>query len=327
MSDHARRDKRYPSMHLLLVQCDTWSEFAELYATDVSQGGMFIATDDPPPILSEIGVTLKLPEGHEIGFKANVVHVIDAQLAQRENRAPGVGVHFVELDPVRKLQIQQLVEFARSQGTAEVPTASYASRMFEVSTSLPPSKVLDALPLADPLAAGPVVSGRPLVAPPAQPEVRQSKRATPAPRPAEQVEGGESRRTRRTASGSLAKSGDEIAPAQEGAQAADPPKPTDPAQVKLGMTHIAHKQFAQAIKTFEAILRDSPGDRQVLHWMHIAHARLRLKSKDEAGAAEHYQKALEALEDNHEARKFVRQYSTKKRLNSIPFGRYFVKKD
>ena len=56
MSEHGRQSKRHPSNHPLLVQCESWAEFAELYATDVSQGGMFIATDEPPPILSEIGI-------------------------------------------------------------------------------------------------------------------------------------------------------------------------------------------------------------------------------------------------------------------------------
>ena len=71
---------------------------------------------------------------------------------------------------------------------------------------------------------------------------------------------------------------------------------------------------------------ENPGDRQAHQWLHIANARLRLKRNDEAGAAEHYQKALDAVEDTHEARKFVREHSSKKRLNSIPFGRYFTKK-
>jgi hypothetical protein len=92
------------------------------------------------------------------------------------------------------------------------------------------------------------------------------------------------------------------------------------------MTHLAHKHFDQAIKTFELMLRDNAGDRGAQQWLQIAHARKCLKQNDEAGAAAHYQKALEAAEDNHEARKFVRDYSTKKRLNSLPFGRYFVKK-
>ena len=74
------------------------------------------------------------------------------------------------------------------------------------------------------------------------------------------------------------------------------------------------------------MLRDNPGDRTAQQWLHITHARVRLKANDEAGAAAFYQKALEAGEDNHEARKFVREIASKKRLSSLPFGRYFVKK-
>src|SRR5688500_5540743 len=146
MSDHARRDKRYPSKQQLLVQCESWAEFAQLYATDVSQGGLFILTDDPPEILSEIALSLKLPEGHEITLRARVVHVIDRETAARENREAGVGVQFIELDPVRKQQIHQLVEFARWEGSSQNPTSTLASRMFEAAASLPPSRVLDALP-------------------------------------------------------------------------------------------------------------------------------------------------------------------------------------
>jgi tetratricopeptide (TPR) repeat protein len=114
--------------------------------------------------------------------------------------------------------------------------------------------------------------------------------------------------------------------AAAGAAASTPPKPSDPAKLKLGMTHLAHKHHDQAIKTFEQMLRDNPGDRMAQQWLQITHARLRLKANDEAGAAAFYQKALEAAEDNHEARKFVREFASKKRLSALPFGRYFVKK-
>lgn len=327
MSDHARRDKRYPSKQQLLVQCESWAEFAQVYATDVSQGGLFIVTDDPPEILSEIALSLKLPEGHEITLRASVVHVIDRETAARENRQAGVGVQFVELDAVRKKQIHQLVEFARWEGTAENPTSTLASRMFESAASLPPSRVLDALPpelagstdttssgVRNPARAGATgTSGAP------------SDQRTTSGRP----EPTESRRPRRRAASGNVKSPEESAPAPgDGAQAAPtpPPKPTDQARLKAGMTHLAHKHFDQAIKLFEEMVKDNPGDRLAQQWVHMSHARLRLKNNDESGAAEHYQKALEAGEDNHEARKFVREYSTKKRLNSLPFGRYFVKK-
>jgi hypothetical protein len=77
---------------------------------------------------------------------------------------------------------------------------------------------------------------------------------------------------------------------------------------------------------FEELVAES-ADKQAQHWLHMSRARLKLKNNEEDGAAYHYQKALEIDESNHEARKFVRQHHTKKRLTALPFGRYFVKKD
>lgn len=287
-------------MQRLIVHCDSWCEFAQLYATDVSQGGMFIATDEAPEILTDVSIELKLPEGHDIALKASVVHVLDPEQAARENRSAGIGVQFIDLDPLRKRQIQQLVEFARWEGASNNPSATYASRLFEISASLPPSKVLEALPPAQPEAAGRAVSGD--VSRHARRARTRSSDGIPDP----------TESSRRTDEQPLA------TPA--------PPKPTDPAQVKLGLSLLAHKEFTEAIGTFEEILKGNPGDLQVQAWLHIAKARLRLKDSDEAGALAHFRQVLAVDEDNREARKFVREYSAKKRLNALPFGRYFVKK-
>jgi uncharacterized protein (TIGR02266 family) len=364
MTDSARRDKRFPSKQLLLVRCETWAEFAELYASDVSRGGMFIATDEPPPILSEIEVDMRLPEGHSVQLKATIVHVLGVEQATSEGKQAGVGVQFLNLNPQQKQQIVQLVEFARWEG--DNPNASFANRMFESSTSMPPSKVLDALP-PEPEAVS--QASLRASASSSQPAARNSARAAvprsnqPAPRPSQRAAGagaeargesgaesGSSRRPsspravttqppssesgQRTPSQAArarrADSGPTQPVAEDPAQAPPgpppPPKPLDVVKLKLGMTHLVHKRIDQGIKTFAEILQESPGDKQATQWFHIAHARLRLKNNDDDGAAEHYQKALEVDENNHEARKFVREHHSKKRLNSLPFGRYFVKK-
>jgi uncharacterized protein (TIGR02266 family) len=344
MTDSARRSKRYPSKQELLVRCESWAEFAQLYAADVSQGGMFILTSEAPPILSEIEVDLRLPEGHHIQLRATVVHVLPPEQAAIQGRQPGVGVQFIELDPMHKQQIYQLIEFARWDGSSNNPTASYASRLFETSAALPPGKVLDALP-PDASQAKRNTS--------TQPGARTSSRATASARATqpEMTAPDMARKTqpemtapdmaRKTSSERPRKPTDPAPPAN--AQAASPSappaqplaqaptetptaKPLDMAKLKLGMTHLAHKRLDQAIKTFEALLVESPGDRQAGQWLYVARARARLKDDDEKGAIEHYQKVLEIDETNHEARKFVREHHQKKRLTSLPFGRYFVKK-
>jgi hypothetical protein len=55
-------------------------------------------------------------------------------------------------------------------------------------------------------------------------------------------------------------------------------------------------------------------------------ARLAIAAKDEASATTHYEKALEYDESNREARDFVRNHHRDKRLNALPFGRYFTTK-
>src|SRR3954453_21952644 len=117
MTDQGRRDPRFASSQELQVRCESWGEFAELYAADVSRGGMFIITDRPLPILSEVEVALRLPEGHEVQLKATVVHVIAPEQAARENKKAGLGVQFTNIDPLRKRQIQQLVLFAHEAGS------------------------------------------------------------------------------------------------------------------------------------------------------------------------------------------------------------------
>jgi uncharacterized protein (TIGR02266 family) len=310
MTDQARRDKRYPAPHGVRVRCETWGEFVQHYATDISQGGMFIATEEPPELFSEIEVQLQLPEGHDVQLKASVVHVIDRAQAEREGKRPGAGLHFLELDRVLKEQIHQLVEFARWEGASGQTRATLASRMFEAAASLPPSKLLDALP------PEPGQSQRATRSSSGVPDARQTSSSAPP-----------SRRSGRASSSEASLVTGEVQTAKADGEPAAPPKSAaDPSLIKLGMTHFARRRYEQAIKTFEQALSEAPGDRDAQAWVHRARASLAQKQGQDQAALEHYQKLLEVDENNLEARKFVREFHNKQRLAAIPFGRYFVKK-
>lgn len=301
MSEQPRGTKRYPSGQSLKVRCASWRDFAELYATDVSQGGMFIQSDSPLPIMTELEIELALPEGHMVQLKARVVHVIDAEQAGREKRLPGVGVQFIDLDQTRKRQIQQLVDFSRWEGGTE-NRPSLAARLSEMTVSLPPSAVLSALPEGG--------ATRPA------PRLSQAVTARPSGDGSDQAVA--SRPPRRAPS-------DERAPRKQRSRPLTP-QPVDPTKLKLGLTQLAHKTFEQAIKTFEELVQEFPTSAEARQWLGVARARLSLKQDDQDGAATHYQSVLEIDEHNHEARKFVREHHTTKRLKGLPFGRYFVKK-
>ena len=345
MSEVPRRDARISSTRGLLVRCDSWSEFVQHYATDISQGGMFIVTDEPPELLSEIHVQVSLPEGHDVQMRAQVVHIIDKAQAERAGRPAGIGVQFLELDAVRRTQIHQLVEFARWEGSTGRPAASLASRMFEAAASLPPARLIDGLPGPGAGTSAPAPNRAPkdsASSTPAKPQV--SRAPTPAPMPAVNPAvtapvtapvtpaAKSAAPSERPRSGAPPKSS-QAPPAEAGAASASQApsirtsgKPLDTDRLKIGMTHLAHKRFMEAINVFSELSTESPQDPQPVLWRALARARLKLKDNDEPGAAEHYAQVLAIDENNHEARKFVREHGQKKRLEKLPFGRFFSKK-
>lgn len=306
MPQSARKDKRHPAHYTLLVRCESWDDFVERYASDVSSGGMFIVTDDPPPVLSVVEVKMHLPEGHEVRLRARAVHVVELEAAAARGTHPGVGVQFEGLDELLKQQVQQLVDFARRQGS-NASEASLASHLFEHAASLPPSEVMRSL----------------------RPSKRIGGRTTASPSITSGAAGTSTRPTkkrRRTGPGTMGgRSGRPTEPGPSATSAAPKPRPSDPAQLKVALSHIAHRRHQEAVRAFEKMLADNPGDTEASKWIHVARARWCCDQSDEAGAAGEYRQALELDENNHEARKFVREYELKRRLNAIPFGRFFVK--
>jgi len=86
-----RMKVRFPDLTTLL----------ENYAKDLSQGGIFIPTNDPKPIGIVINLTLIHPEtGEEVELLGEVVRVVTEGEA-RENKdqklTPGMGVKFIDV--------------------------------------------------------------------------------------------------------------------------------------------------------------------------------------------------------------------------------------
>ena len=388
----------------LLVRCETWREFVEQYANDVSSGGMFVATDMQPEALSTLDVHLQLPEATEIVLRARIVHVLSAEHASMQGKAQGVGLELLDLDAERKRQLYQLIEFARWQGASNDPNASFARTLLEISTSMPPAEVgqrLSLLPGAGPrpgdsssslqrtsisssnlkrtsistsqlersdasssnVKAARVGSGTPeqtgsgsdhpgqtgmsssnlkatstsaanikrsgdsarlprrgdsvkITALSAESSSATKAQASDAKRPSDAAEP----RAASVSNTNLKAANDVVAPP------ATPPKPTDQVKLKLALTEFAHKHYEAALRTTREMLESNPGDPQALRWQHMCHARLALARNDALAAADQYEQALAYDEDNREAREFVRNTRRDKKLNSLPFGRYFTKK-
>jgi len=78
----------------------------ENYAKDLSQGGIFIPTNDPKPVGTEIALTLIHPDtGEEIALQSEVVRVVTESEAhdKRDKRlVPGMGVKFINLSEAQQ---------------------------------------------------------------------------------------------------------------------------------------------------------------------------------------------------------------------------------
>lgn len=344
MSDAVRQNKRYPARPGLAIRCDSWAEFATLYASDVSQGGMFLVTDDPPPILSRVELRMQLPEGHEIVLDARVVHVIDQDQAAAEGKHAGVGVEFVELDEVRKREIHRLVEFARWEGGSG--NTSFAKSMFEQAGSLSPADVIASLPPVskrpqpDTASAQSPQSSQPRAQPSSRPITRRGERRKRAGdttyRSMPVVQDELATRSSPPRSRSVAPNKDaeetpgnaadevEAAEASTDSSKPSPPKPTNMAQLKQGMKHFAHRRYHEAIDVFRAMLEDNPGDPEALKWLHMAQARISVFKEDEESAVQHYKRVLQYDEGHHEALKYVRSHGRRGLAGSL--GRLFKRK-
>jgi Tfp pilus assembly protein PilZ len=346
MSDSERKEKRYAANQALLVKCETWGAFAQSYAADVSQGGMFILTDDPPPLLSSIDVKMGLPEGHEMVLHGRVVHVITLAQAQAEGRQAGVGVEFQEIEPEFKAQIHHLVEFARWEGGN--PNASFSKHLSDVSLSQPPARLMESLrppgarasgtPAAEASATSQSHARRKeellraessfsssAIAMPTGDLDSDGRSASSAPAPAA-LGGSSAPAPRASDAPSRSSLPVDSATVDAPARASGAPQGGDSVALKVGMTHISYKRYAQAVKAFEDMLRRHPGHREAQKWMFLAQARQHQSKGNDEAAAQAYQHMLEIDESNREARKFVREFHTQKRLSALPFGRYFVKK-
>ena len=71
--------------------------FIEQYADNISRGGVFIETLDPPELERSVSVVLELPDGGPaISAAALVVHRVSFEDASRYGEPPGCGVQFLD---------------------------------------------------------------------------------------------------------------------------------------------------------------------------------------------------------------------------------------
>jgi uncharacterized protein (TIGR02266 family) len=95
----------------LNVKLDSGGDVRECRMTNLSAGGLFIATDSPLPAGTPFNVRIRIEStGEEIELPGEVITVeVSADLAEEER---GMGIRFVDLDEVQREQVTELYEHA-----------------------------------------------------------------------------------------------------------------------------------------------------------------------------------------------------------------------
>jgi type IV pilus assembly protein PilZ len=104
--------------HEIPIAYRSVGSFLSDWATDISQGGLFINTRNPLPVGTEVRILIQLPgEPRAASIDARVTRV--SEYDNHHNLLPGMAVEFTALGPERRAELDQFVQ--RLRGHLEAP--------------------------------------------------------------------------------------------------------------------------------------------------------------------------------------------------------------
>jgi len=152
----SRRHPRFETKERVALKLEGREDVRELWTLDISRGGLFLTTDDPPPLGAKLEVTISTPDG-QVALKAEVVHVLPVAVAEQFGRPPGVGVQFMHLqgEAVQALHryvdgIAESLGYASSDVDASDEVVELVARLLRGYERNDLYEALGLSPLADP---------------------------------------------------------------------------------------------------------------------------------------------------------------------------------
>jgi uncharacterized protein (TIGR02266 family) len=108
--DDARRAfPRIPAR--FAVRFATVQDFVLEYAANISAGGVFVHSPDPPPLKTIVRVEMELPGGGApVPARGVVVHRVSREEAEARGTLPGMGVQFMDGDDEFRIRIDEAIE-------------------------------------------------------------------------------------------------------------------------------------------------------------------------------------------------------------------------
>jgi len=94
------------------VRFSTVQDFVLEYAANISAGGVFVETQNPPDLHAVVSVSMELPGGGDpVETKGLVVHRVTTEDARAKKTAAGMGVQFMEASDAFRERIDRAIEF------------------------------------------------------------------------------------------------------------------------------------------------------------------------------------------------------------------------
>jgi uncharacterized protein (TIGR02266 family) len=94
------------------VRFATVQDFVLEYAANISAGGVFVCSEDPPEMDSVVKVEMELPGGGPpVQASGVVVHRVTKEEAQQRGTMAGIGVQFVDSDDKFRERMDAAIEF------------------------------------------------------------------------------------------------------------------------------------------------------------------------------------------------------------------------
>ena len=99
------------------VRFGTVQDFVLEYAANISAGGVFVHSAEPPPLKTIVRVEMELPGGGPaVPARGLVVHRVTAEEAEARGTIPGMGVQFMDSDDDFRKRIDEAIEKILGKG-------------------------------------------------------------------------------------------------------------------------------------------------------------------------------------------------------------------
>ncbi|HVP31112.1 MAG TPA: TIGR02266 family protein [Myxococcota bacterium] len=114
----AGNDKRRSSRERLVVRVDysTVDAFFSEFTANINEGGLFIETDSPAPVGTQVLLKFQLPGTEEpLKVSGRVIWTTPGSRGE----VPGMGIEFEDLDPSARDRVNAVVRRLRSHGSGD----------------------------------------------------------------------------------------------------------------------------------------------------------------------------------------------------------------